>query len=56
MLDRYDLRYQVRRDGDIVRLAIANPAEAGADDLPWLDPLVRDLRSGPVEVVAFIAP
>jgi hypothetical protein len=38
----------------LAQIAIANSAQANADQLPWVESLVRDLRS-PIEVVAFIA-
>jgi hypothetical protein len=55
LLDRHGLRYEVRRADDVVRFSIANSTGSVADQLPWLDPLVRALRSSPIEVVAFIA-
>ena len=56
VLDGAGLRYERRAGTGSVHFAVANRGELDADQLPWLDGLVRGLRARGVTPLAFRAP
>ena len=56
VLDRAGLRYERRPATGSVGFAIANPGELDADQISWLDGVLRGLRAGGITPLAFRAP
>ncbi len=56
VLDRAGLAYERRTGAGSVRFAVVNRGQLDADQLPWLDTVVRGLRASGVTPLALSAP
>jgi hypothetical protein len=56
VLDRAGLAYERRTAAGSVRFAVVNRGQLDADQLPWLDSVLRGLRAAGVTPLAFTAP
>jgi hypothetical protein len=55
VLDRAGLAYERRAGSGSVRFAVVNRGQLDADELPWLDSVVRGLRAAGVTPLALHA-